>query len=74
MRPDASCAFEALECIEVAAGQSGVLQRWFDGTCGSPAPTDSYDVRIRVRGDDTPAFECRPYTLRYTFDAGHCRT
>jgi hypothetical protein len=74
MRPGGSCAFESFECIEVAAGQSGRIERFFDGTCTPLSPVDAYDVRIRVRGDNAPAFECRPYTLRYTFDAGHCRT
>jgi hypothetical protein len=74
MRPGASCAFEASECIEVAAGQTGRIERFLDGSCTPLSPLDSYDVRIRVRGDDAPAFECRPYTLRYTFDAGYCRS
>ena len=31
------------------------------------------DLKVMVRGDNGPGFACRPYTLSYTFDAGHCR-
>ena len=40
-------------------------------------PQGNLDVEdltiVRVRGINAPAFECRPYSLTYTFDAGLCR-
>lgn len=72
-RDNDGCGFEASECMEVGAGTTGRLEQWFDGRCVPFAPSDSYDVRVEIRGDNAPAFECRPYTLKYTFDAGHCR-
>ncbi len=68
-----TCGWPAGYCFEVAAGTTTTLSQFLDGACG-PGQTDSYTVYVRVRGGATsPAFECRPYTLSYTFDAGLCR-
>ena len=64
------CGFGGGDCVEIAAGQTGQIQRYLDGACPG---NDTYDVRLRVRGDNAPGFECRPYRLSYTFDAGYCR-
>lgn len=58
-------------CITVDEGQQGTLSFFLDGACG-PTP-ESYDIFLRVRGSQSPAFECSPYTLSYNFDAGFCR-
>ncbi len=65
-----SCGFG--NCVEIGAGGTGTVSQWLDGQC-LVGTTDRYTVNVRVRGDNAPAFECRPYTLGYTFDAGHCR-
>jgi hypothetical protein len=58
-------------CLTVAAGTSGTARFYLDGECG--ITTDSYPIYVRVIGSGAPGFECRPYTLSYTFDAGLCR-
>jgi hypothetical protein len=68
-----TCGWPAGYCFEVAAGTTTTLSQFLDGACG-PGQTDSYTVYVRVRGGATsPAFECRPYTLSYTFESGLCR-
>ena len=67
-----SLGFPAGYCFSVAAGSSATRSMYIDGACG-PGSTDSYTGYIRVRGLNAPAFECRPYTLSYFFDAGLCR-
>jgi hypothetical protein len=65
-----SCGWPAGYCFEVAAGQTLDLQQYLDGECPGQ---DDYVTYLRIRGLDAPGFECRPYTLSYTFDAGLCR-
>ncbi len=67
-----SCGWPAGYCFNVNAGTTINLQQYLDGACG-PGQTDSYTTYLRVRGINAPAFECRPYSLTYTFDAGLCR-
>jgi hypothetical protein len=67
-----SCGWPAGYCFEVGAGQQINLQQYLDGSCG-PGQTDSYTTYLRIRGLNAPGFECSPYALTYTFDAGLCR-
>lgn len=67
-----SCVFGPANCVQVAAGGPGTARMWIDGACG-PGQTDRYDIFVRVSGDGSPGFECAPYNLSYTFDAGYCR-
>jgi hypothetical protein len=57
----------------VAAGTSGTVSFYLDGACGLGGATDSYSIYVRVVGSGAPGYECSPYTLQYTFDAGLCR-
>lgn len=57
-------------CLTVAAGTSGTIRFFLDGACPG---TDSYSFHVRVVGSGAPGYECRPYALSYTFDAGLCR-
>jgi hypothetical protein len=34
---------------------------------------DNDTVYIWIRGNSSPGFSCRPYTLSYFFDPGYCR-
>ncbi len=62
------------DCTTVTAGTSGQLQWFQDGGCGIfGGGQDDYDLYIHVSGQNGQAFECLPYTLEYTFDAGYCR-
>ncbi|MGH9867978.1 MAG: hypothetical protein ACREAA_07440 [Candidatus Polarisedimenticolia bacterium] len=56
-------------CLTVAQGTSGTVFIWLDGECPGQ---DDYTVYVRVRGLGAPGFECLPYSLSYTFDAGLC--
>ena len=56
-------------CTTVNAGNSGSIVLSFDGTCLS---NDAYTIVLRVRGFNSPGFECRPYSVSYFFDAGLC--
>lgn len=67
-----SCGWPAGYCFEASAGQTLNLQQYLDGACG-PTQTDRYTTYLRIRGVNAPGFECRPYQLSYTFDAGLCR-
>lgn len=67
-----SCGWADSDCVEIAEGTSATLQRDMDGQC-LIGTTDSYTIYVRVRGDNAPGMECRPYTLAYNFDAGRCR-
>jgi hypothetical protein len=58
-------------CLTVTAGASGTVRFFLDGECGPVS--DSYTIHVRVVGSAAPAYECRPYTLAYTFDAELCR-
>ncbi len=66
-----SCGWPAGYCFEVAEGTGITLSQQVDGQC-LVGTTDSYTVYLRIRGDNAPAFECRPYSLSYNFDAGRC--
>jgi len=67
-----SCGWPAGYCFEVAEGNSITVSQFVDGQC-LVGTTDSYTVNLGLRGGNAPASECRPYQLRYTFDAGLCR-
>jgi hypothetical protein len=67
-----TCGFPAGYCFEVAAGSSITVSQYLDGACG-PGETDNYTTYLSIRGASAPGFECRPYNLSYTFDAGLCR-
>ncbi|KAB2902984.1 MAG: hypothetical protein F9K40_07365 [Kofleriaceae bacterium] len=64
-----TCSWPAGYCFEVAAGQTINLTQNLDGGCPGG---DSYNVYLRIYGDNPPGFECSPYTLTYMFDSGHC--
>jgi hypothetical protein len=65
-----TCGWPAGYCFEAAAGSTISLYQMLDGGCPG---NDNYTVYLRIRGDNSPAFECRPYTLSYNFDAGYCQ-
>ncbi len=65
-----SCSFPTGYCFVVEEGNTLNLSQWLDGACPG---SDNYTLYLRIRGYSTPGFECRPYTLSYTFDAGYCR-
>ena len=62
-----SCANVTDNCLEILQGQSASLVFNLDGECG---PDDSYDAYVRVQGDNSPGFECLPYTLKYSLTTG----
>ncbi len=60
-------------CETVTAGSSGQTQWFQGGGCGIfGGGQDDYDLYVRVAGQNGQGFECLPYTLEYTFDAGYC--
>jgi hypothetical protein len=61
------CNDSAWGCTEVLAGTSATRFHDFDGACPDG---DSYDLFVRVYGDNGPAYECLPYTLTYSFTPG----
>jgi hypothetical protein len=62
------------DCVTVTAGSTGQLQWFQDGGCGIfGGGQDDYDLYLHVTGQNGQAFECKPYTLEYSFDAGYCR-
>jgi hypothetical protein len=62
------------DCTTVTAGSTGQLQWFQDGGCGIfGGGQDDYDLYVHVTGQNGQAFECKPYTLEYSFDAGYCR-
>ena len=67
-----TCGWPTGYCFDVPAGTTTTLSQWLDGQC-LVGTTDSYTVYVRVSGGTAPGFECSPYTLTYTFDAGYCR-
>lgn len=54
-------------CIEVPAGQNRTLVWSFDGTCES---IDSFEVFVRLYGDNAPGHSCTPYQFSYEFVTG----
>ncbi|MBM4334989.1 MAG: hypothetical protein FJ108_03635 [Deltaproteobacteria bacterium] len=65
-----TCGVPGGNCLTVPAGTSQMISWNLDGACG--AGTDAYVFYVSVRGASAPGYECRPYTLSYTFDAGLC--
>jgi len=57
-------------CTTVGGGGSGSIFLNLDGSCSGAA--DSYTPYIRVRGINSPGFECLSYSLTLRFEAGLC--
>lgn len=62
-----SCGNVNDNCFEVLAGQTGGWIWTFDGGCPGG---DSYTMYVRIYGDNSPAYECSPYTLSYHMAPG----
>jgi hypothetical protein len=60
------------QCVTVSAGTTGQIQFMQDGACGPFNSNDNYDLYLHVKGINNPGFECQPYQLDVTFDAGQC--
>jgi hypothetical protein len=56
-------------CQTVNAGSSALWVQNLDGACPGQ---DNYGFYVTIRPLGSPGFECRPYTLSYTFDALVC--
>lgn len=61
------CASVNDDCMEIPAGQQNSWIWTFDGAC---LVDDSFDVYVRIYGDNAPGSECKPYTLSYWFTPG----
>ena len=64
-----ACAGVSTYCQTVFAGGSATWTFPLDGGCPGD---DSYSVYVRISAGNAPGYECRPYTLSYTFDALLC--
>ncbi len=64
-----SCADIGSFCQNVAAGQTLFWEWTLDGSCGL-STDDSYTRHVSVAPAGSPGYECRPYTLSYTFTPG----
>lgn len=62
-----SCGSVNNNCTEVLAGQTGGWVWTFDGGCPGG---DSYNMYVRIYGDNLPAYECTPYNLSYHMEPG----
>ena len=62
-----TCGSVGSNCQEVLAGQTRPWTWSMDGAC---VLNDEYDRYVRVYGDNSPAYDCEPYTLSYSFTPG----
>ena len=62
-----SCGNAHDNCQVVA---EGATQDWIWTLDGGCPGNDDYDIFVRVRGFNSPGYECLPYTLSYNFRPG----
>jgi hypothetical protein len=63
------CLAQWTNCTTVTAGSSGTESLNFVGSCFD---ADTSQFYVRVRGIGAPGFECRTYTLQYSFSVAFC--